>query len=76
MDPCVSAAETHCGAFLTVPPQIAVCVVFHYSVSTNVGKNELDDVSPSVILKTIKVRTLAKSKAFISVISTSQKAGT
>ena len=56
MHPCVSAAETHRGAFLTVPPQRAVCVAFRYSVlvSTNVGKNELDDVSSSVILKTIK----------------------
>lgn len=56
MDPCVSAAETHRGAFLTVRPQIAVGVAFHYSVlvSTHVGKNELDDVSSSVILKTIK----------------------
>lgn len=56
MDPCVSAAETHRGAFLTVRPQIAVGVAFHYSVlvSTHVGKSELDDVSSSVILKTIK----------------------
>lgn len=56
MDPCVSAAETHRGAFLTVWPQRAVCVALRYSVlvSTNVGKSEIDDVSPSVILKTIK----------------------
>lgn len=66
-DPCVSAAETHRGAFLTVPPQIAVCVAFRHSalVSTNVGKNELDDVSPSVILKTIKEHWLNLKLSFL-----------
>lgn len=51
-----------------VPPQAAACIVFLHSalVSTSVGKNEPDDVSPSVFVRITQMRKLVKSKAFIS----------
>lgn len=55
-----------------VPPQVAVWVVFLYTVhvSIRVGKNGLDDVSQSFCsCENTQVRTLAKPRAFISASS-------
>lgn len=51
-----------------VPLQAAACIVLLHGVlvSTSVGKNEPDVVSPSVLVRITQLRTLVKSKAFIS----------
>lgn len=49
------------------PLQAAAIVLLHsVLVSTSVTKNEPDDVGPSVLVRITQVRTLLKSKAFIS----------